>query len=187
MPRPLKIALLIAVPVLLQSGLPVAADEADSPRAKMAKSLKAWEGLKAQCKGNYSYTVRWSSWVGFGHETTISVRNNKVAERKYREWSGRPQVVRPGAPPKPEGVSWTETGDELGSHKKGAPLKTLDELYAEAQKILDTELEPHQRLYVRFNDQGLLLSCFYVDTRIADDAPQTGVSISSISLAADEQ
>ncbi len=151
-----------------------------SKQAELKQSLQTWKNLKAKCGGNYSYKIAWSSWVGFGRETEIVVRDNQVTERRYREWSGRPVPVEPGKEPKPEGETWTEQGKQLGSHKKGAPLKTLDQLYAEASKILETKLEPHHRLYLRFDDRGLLLSCFYVDTRIADDAPQTGVVISSI-------
>jgi hypothetical protein len=157
--------------------------ETTSPhQTQLDESLRKWNELKAKCGGNYSYKIRWSSWVGFGHETEIVVRDNKVAERRYREWSGRPAPVEPGKPPREQGESWTETEDDLGSHTKGAPPKTLDDLYVEAQGILNKKLEPHHRLYVRFDMQGLLLSCFYVDTRIADDAPQTGVVISSIEL-----
>lgn len=164
-----------------------ASDVSDSNKAKLAESLKAWTDLKAKCGGNYSYKVSFTSWVGFGHETTIVVRDNKVVERRYREWSanlqGPPMPVPPGvAPPQPQGTSWTETGDQLGSHPKGAPLKTLDTLYEEAEKILEIKLEPYQRLYVRFDGRGLLLMCAYVDTRIMDDAPMTGVRISSIQI-----
>ncbi|NQT37834.1 MAG: hypothetical protein HQ581_10115 [Planctomycetes bacterium] len=153
-----------------------------SNQTQLERSLQTWNDLKAKCGGNYSYKIRWSSWVGFGHETEVVVRDNKVAERRYREWSGRPVMVAPGKPPEPEGETWTEQGEQLGSHSKGAPLKTLDQLYGEAKTILDQKLEPHLRLYIRFDDRGLLKSCFYVDTRIADDAPQTGVVIGSIEL-----
>jgi hypothetical protein len=159
-----------------------AAGEPTGEQAQLQKSLETWQTLKAQCGGNYAYKVRWSSWVGFGHETQIVVRDNRVAERRYREWSGQPVPVEPGQPPKPEGETWTETGDQLGSHPKGAAPKTLDQLYEEAAKVLAKTLAPHERLYLRFDDSGLLKSCFYVDTRIADDAPQTGVVIGSIEL-----
>jgi hypothetical protein len=160
-----------------------AAAESTSPHQKqLNESLQKWNALKAACGGNYSYKIHWSSWVGAGHETEIVVRDNKAAERRYREWSGQPVPIEPGKPPEEQGKSWTEAGDELGSHKQGAPPKTLDELYVEAQGILNKQLEPHEKLYVRFDKQGLLLSFFYVDTRIADDAPQTGVVISSIEL-----
>ncbi len=217
---------------------------------KLQASLKTWQRLREDCGGNYSYKVRWSSFVGFGHETEIVVRDNKVIERRFRAFGGgglapvpiapvppRPEILprkwtdstgkhsveaefvdlkdgklrlkrkdgktitlpidilskadqesaralarQTATPPKPKGESWTETGRDLGSHKKGSPPKTLDQLYEEAQGILNTKLEPHHRLYVRFDDRGLLKSCFYVDTRIADDAPQTGVMIASVNI-----
>lgn len=150
-------------------------------QAKLQVSQKTWQQLNKKHNGNYSYKVRWSSFAGFGHETEIVVRNNKVAERRFRSFSGRP--VEPGKPT-PEHVSWIEKGDDVGSHKEGAAPKTLDELYAEAAKVLERDLADHERRYVRFNKQGLLLSCFTVDRRIADDAPTKGVTITSISLGA---
>ena len=58
----------------------------------------------------------------------------------------------------------------------------LDELYKEAAEILGRPVPPFQRLGLRFDKQGLLLACYTQDTRIADDAPTKGVSISSITL-----
>lgn len=173
------VLMIVCLSTVHTSGAP-----ADSRLAAFTKSQATWQRLRAQCGGDYSYKIRWSSWVGFGHETEIVCRQNKVVERKYREWKGGPGVVAsPGAPqPKPQGLSWTETGDQIGSHKKGAPAKTLDQLYQEARRVLATKLAAHQRLYVRYDKQGLLQSCFWVDTRIADDAPRTGVMISSLTL-----
>ncbi len=151
--------------------------------AQFKKSLNTWEKLKEACGGNYTYSKRWSSWVGFGHTTDVVVENNKVVERRYKSFSGRPKLVAPGQPPaKPKGTSWTETGKELGSHKQGHPAKTLDELYKEAGEILDRPVPPFQRLGLRFDKQGLLLACYTQDTRIADDAPTKGVNISNITL-----
>lgn len=162
------------------------ADES-SDQAKLDASLKKWQELKKANTGNYSYKVRWSSFAGFGHETEVVVRDNKVAERRFREFNNRPRPVAPvlpGAPaPKPpKAKGWAEKGKDIGSHKQGAAAKTLDELYAEAGKVLKVELLPSEKRYVRFDKQGLLLSCFSVDTRIADDAPTKGVIISSITL-----
>lgn len=151
--------------------------------AKLKESLATWQKLKQQCGGNYSYKKSFSSFVGFGHTTTIVVKNNKVAERHFRSFSGGPIAPQlPGQPPKPQGDTWVEKGKDLGSHKKGAPLKTLDELYAEAAAVVKRQLPQHERRYVRFDKQGLLNSCFTVDTRIADDAPTKGVSINNIKL-----
>lgn len=147
---------------------------------QLQESLKTWQQLSEQNEGNYSYTVRWSSFVGFGHETEIIVRDNKVVERRYRTFSNRP----PASPAEPafKVSSWVEKGKSLGTHKEGAPPKTIDELYAEAAKVLERPLSEHERRYVRFDQRGLLLSCFTVDARIADDAPREGVMITRIQL-----
>ena len=151
--------------------------------AKLKQSLGTWQKLKQQCGGNYQYNVSFSSFAGFGHTTTIVVKNNKVAERHYRVFSGRPIApALPGQLGKPQDDKWVERGKDLGSHKKGAPLKTLDDLYAEAADVVKRELPQHQRRYLRFDKQGLLNSCFTVDTRIADDAPTKGASINNIKL-----
>ena len=153
---------------------------------KLQESETTWQQVREKHQGNYSYKVRWSSFVGFGHETEVIVRNNEVVERRFRSFSGRPVPVRPGQPvPEPEGDSWTEKGEALGSHKAGAPPKTLDQLYTQAAEVVARPLPEHERRYVRFDKQGLLLSCFTVDTRIADDAPTKGVVITSIKLGAD--
>ncbi|MFP6603342.1 MAG: hypothetical protein VB862_12500, partial [Pirellulaceae bacterium] len=72
---------------------PAAAAEGDP--AKVAKSLQAWQQAKEKCSGNYSYSVRWQSFVGFGHETTVVVKGNKVVERRYREFKRRPPAPVP--------------------------------------------------------------------------------------------
>ena len=68
------------------------------------------------------------------------VRENKVVERKYTEFNRDtpPPPPEPGKEPKQPGENWTEKGDQLGSHKKGAPLKTLDDLYLDAQKVVES-------------------------------------------------
>jgi len=175
---------LVAAIVYLFSAIASAAAPANPHMAGFNKSQAKWKQLKVKCGGNYSYKVRWSSFAGFGNETTIVCRDNTVLQRKYREWRGGPQIVMPGRAAKPKEISWTETGAQIGTNKKGAAPKTLDELYADARKILAAKLSAHQKLYVRYDKQGLLKSCFYVDTRIADDAPRKGVMISDLTLHA---
>ena len=158
----------------------------DDNMAELQASLDKWDNLKQKCGGNYRYFVRTSSFTGAGTETEIVIRNNKVAGRRYKV-TGPPVLIAPtpnGEPPKPEAPTykWTERGEEVGNNKDGAPAKTLDELYAQAKEVLVRELPEHEKLYVRFDKQGLLSSCFTVDTRIADDAPTNGVIISEIRL-----
>lgn len=165
----------------------VSADQDATPAQKVAASKEAWAKASAEHGGNYEYSVRKSSFTGSGNETVIVAKGGKIVERRYRAWSGRPVPVAPGAQPQDDGTSWTETGDQLGKHKEGAPLKTIEDLYAEAAMIAQHKLEPSERLYVNFDKAGLLQNCFYVDTRIADDAPHTGVSIGAIKLVKAEK
>lgn len=155
------------------------ADEKLSSEEQFANGLKKWEEAKKKCNGDYSYQVRWSSFSGFGHTTTITVKNNKIVQRDYEEFNLRAPI--PGEAPQ-QGKKWSETGKQIGKHKEGAPAKTLDEIYAEGKKVLKMKLEPHEKLYVRLDKNGLPTSCFYIDTRIADDAPITGFSISNVKL-----
>jgi len=151
--------------------------------AQLEKSLQLWKKLKKECKGNYTYSKRWSSWVGFGNVTKVIVANNKVVERNYKAFSAPPRPAAPGQPPgKRKETGWNEKGAKLGSHREGHPAKTLDQLYEEAKAILERPLPAFQRLGLRFDKQGLLLACYTQDTRIADDAPTKGVNISTITL-----
>lgn len=153
-----------------------------SDQETLQDSLKTWQTLREQCKGNYSYKVRWSSFAGFGHETEVVVSDNKVAERRYKTFDNKPRLAKPGEPAKADEFKWVEKGKDVGKHKDAADAKTLDELYVQAAAVIKRALLGHERRYVRIDKQGLLLSCFTVDTRIADDAPTKGVIISSIAL-----
>ena len=163
-----------------------AKEQAKVDTVKVQTSIKAWEKAKAQSKGNYSYKVSFTSWVGFGNETIIVVENNKVTERRYRSFNRRQPVPapRPGGvvPPQPEGDSYLEKGAQLGKNKKGAPAKTLDELYEIALVTAKKPLKEFERRYIRSDKQGLLVSCYIMDRRIADDAPRNGLVVSSITL-----
>lgn len=185
--KPKSLLSVLAIGVALCTGVINAAEPADEA-ARFAKGFDIWLKLKAECGGNYAYQVRWSSAFGFGHVTEIKVRGNKVVERRYEATSDRPQVIAPGeTEAKPAGDRWVETGEAIGSHKQGAPAKTLDELYAEAKAVAEMKLKSHQRRYLRFDERGLPISCFWIDIRIADDAPTNGLRISKIELAAPEQ
>ena len=141
------------------------------------RSLNTWKKEKARCQGNYSYRVNWSSWTGFGNETIIVVRNNRVVERQFKSFS----------PPKQSSITtntknWKEKGDLIGSNQEGYPPKTMDQLYSEAANLINRPIPPSHLPTLRLNQGGILLSCFIQDTRIADDAPIQGVNITSISL-----
>ena len=71
-------------------------------------------------------TASFSSAFGFGRHYVV-VKNNKVVERRYEAFNRQPPV--PGAKPNAH-----ETGKDLGKNA-GAPVKTLDEWYANAAKV----------------------------------------------------
>ena len=154
----------------------------EARKKKLQQSFQAWQRKKLECGGDYSYKKYWTSWVGFGHETTVVVEDNKVVARSFRSFSGKPVPIAPGQVPKPDGKTWTERGPEVGKNKQGHPPKTLDELYAEAKAIVHGPVPPFNRMSLRTDKNGLLLACYLRDTRIADDAPSKGVNITSITL-----
>jgi hypothetical protein len=154
----------------------------EARKKRLQQSFQTWQKIKQECQGNYSYRKHWSSWVGFGHETTVVVQDNKVVERSYRAFSGKPIAVAPGQAPKPDGKTWTERGAEVGKNKEGHPPKTLDELYAEAKVIVHGPTPPFHRSSLRTDKNGILLACYVQDKRISDDAPTKGVNITSITL-----
>jgi hypothetical protein len=71
---------------------------------------------------------------------TITFKGNKVVERKYEVFDRIEDFKAPK-------LKWVETGKDLGSHKtKGAPVRTVDELYAEAKKVVEMQVpKAHRR------------------------------------------
>ena len=148
---------------------------------QLNQSYKRWLKLKEECNGNYCYNVKWSSWTGFGNTTTIVVRGNQIIERRFESYGA----------PHPDGRPidknrWTERGDFIGSNPKGHPPRTIDDLYKEAKTLTGRPIPKFHKGVIRLNKEGLLLSCFIQDNRIADDAPIKGINITSISLGSEK-
>jgi len=188
-------AILIKITLVLilcfEIGTPTQAQPALSPspsevvwgdkKDQLNQSYKRWLKLKEACKGNYSYHVKWSSWTGFGNTTTIVVRGNQIIERRFESYGA----------PHPDGRPidknrWAERGEFIGSNPKGHPPRTIDDLYKEAKSLTGRPIPKFHRGVIRVDKEGLLLSCFIQDTRIADDAPIQGVNITSISLGSEK-
>jgi hypothetical protein len=159
---------------------------------QLAASRRAWQALEEAASGNYEYDVAFQSWVGFGHTTTIVVRNGKVVERRLVKFDrNQPQAVELGAAPDgdgrvrrpPEPDRWTETAEQLGSHAEGAAAMTVADLYAEAVTIMAVEPTEDRELSVAYFPNGVLQHCFWIDRRIADDAPRTGPMITALRMA----
>ena len=156
-------------------------------KQQLATSKTAWLKVKKECKGNYEYDVTFSSWVGFGSTTTIVVKDNKVVARRYKARPARNMVVAIAAPGEkppelPKGKEWEETGDTLGSHKQGAKAKTIDQYYAEVEKLLEKGIDANHRWLVRFHKNGVIQYFGYSDKRIMDDAPFNGAKINKFTV-----
>ncbi|MDG2014444.1 MAG: protease inhibitor I42 family protein, partial [Pirellulaceae bacterium] len=147
---------------------------------KVLESQNKWEELKTTHAGDYQYVVKWEGFSPTGRETTIFVRNNQVIGRNYKTFTSWEE-----ADPNVVHEAWSEVTDDLGSHKQGAPPKTLDAVYQEAIKIAGRKLEDYEKRFVTFDNRGLLLKCCVDDERIADDGCR-GVELSSIRFAAEE-
>lgn len=145
---------------------------------RLQDSLNTWTAAQATMKGNYSYTVRRSSWTGFGSITKVEVQAGKVVRRSYEAFNSKPQpVLDPTAKPAP---LWIETGEQLNSpklnsHPQGAPALTAEAMYDTCKTVLQADLASHQKRYLAFDQRGFLTHCFTIDTRMMDDAPQVGV------------
>lgn len=157
----------------------LAADPADDA-ARLKESLGKWEKAKVGCGGDYSYTTGFTSAFGFGSVTTVTVTGNKVTGRKYETFkteNGK-RVTK---------EEWSEAGKDVGTHKDGAPAKTLDELYAEAKKVCAGKVADGHVRSLGFDKAGLLAYCYTRDTRVADDAPLAGVPPLTLTLKAKEK
>ena len=152
-------------------------------KKQFEKSFQLWLELRDQNQGNYSYTRKSGNSTGFSHTTTITVTNHRVTERKFESIGPSHPDGRPL-----DKNRWTERGEFIGtsSNKQAHPPVTLDQLYAEAKERLAKPIPPFHQGILRLNEQGLLLSCFVRDTRIADDAPATGVNLTSIAIGSEK-
>lgn len=142
---------------------------------RLNDSRVKWEARRDALGGDYSYQVLQVYYSGTRQTTTVVVKANQVVERRL-EAIDRPQPPKPGEPAPGPVVRWVETGKELGTHPHaGVAAVTVDELYAEAKRVLSAPVPEFHKRQLAFDSQGFLSHCFVVDTRIADDAPVKGV------------
>ena len=104
------------------SELSVAEEPDKNADKRFLESFKKWENFKKSKKGNYTYTVAYTSMLMNNERTVIVVEDNKVVERKYYDSKGK--------------YVYTEKADKLGSNKRGARAVTIDVWYASAKNSL---------------------------------------------------
>ncbi len=127
------------------------------------KSLNTWKAFKSSVNNSYEYGVVTSSWTGQSTETVLSIKNGQVVQRSYTSKSidGASGAITIG-------VRWTEDLGQLNTHREGAEILTLDEVYVKAKKKWlvnnkDTET------YFEAKNQGMLSTAGYVENGCMDD------------------
>jgi hypothetical protein len=125
------------------------------------RSNLAWQDFKKANGDSYSYQVTTSSWVGYGSETTITIKQGKIIERSYvrkaYQSSGLTVVLE-----------WKEDENQLGTHQEGAALMTMDEVYAKARDEWLLKRD-NAKTYFEAKNDGIISLCGYVPNGCADD------------------
>ena len=125
------------------------------------RSHKAWQDFKKANGDSYSYQVTTSSWVGYGSETTITIKQGKITERSYVRkayTTSGPTVV----------LEWKEDETQLGTHQEGAALMTMDEVYTKAKDEWLLKRD-NAKTYFEAKNDGMISLCGYVPNGCADD------------------
>ncbi len=126
------------------------------------QSLDAWKKLKTTHGNSYSYATQTISWTGFETSTTIKIINNVIVSRTYKE------SRRDGADVTITD-SYLENTSQLGTHSKGAPLYTIDELYNTCLSDYLSVDSTANTLTFATTENGILTGCGYTPIGCADD------------------
>lgn len=147
------------------------------------KSYKAWQSFKRSVNDSYTYTSSGGSWVGISWETTLVVKNGIVIQRDFKytvsEYS---EIEIPE-----EKMSWTESGNMLGSHTEAAAAEvlTLDDIYRKAKGEWLKKRSGVSFFFETEND-GIISTCGYVPNDCMDDC-FIGIHISSVKSLLEEE
>lgn len=77
-------------------------------------------------------------------------------------------------------IQWTEdTQTSLGSHKAGAELQTIEQLYDQCIALLLTKDNNNNHINLIFNKRGVIKQCQFTPKNCADDC-SSGVNIQKL-------
>jgi hypothetical protein len=146
----------------------------DANTSKFEKSYNAWLQFKNSSQNYYRYSVMTSSWTGHNTETTLFILDGKVERRSYKatalDASSPPNVIVQ--------EEWIEEKGSLNTHQKGAPTKTLDEIYAEVKSNWLAKRDKATTFFETTND-GMISTAGYVEDGCQDDCFR-GITINYI-------
>ncbi|MFZ0489894.1 MAG: hypothetical protein WAM00_06610 [Salegentibacter sp.] len=125
-----------------------------------------WEELKTTNGNSYNYTIRFLSFAGFGSNTTITVTEGVVTERRYEAFEQREaegglieEIVE----------SYVETGADIGTHEEGAEALNIDELYDVCISKYLVVSPAENTVYFNTWGEGVISTCGYVPDGCMDD------------------
>jgi hypothetical protein len=140
---------------------------------QLEKSFNNWKKIKINNERNYKYkySVKYLSWVGFGNKTTIYItKDNNVIKREYTSWNRDINNT----------VQWIEESSKsLGSHKDGADLQTIEQLYKKCSAILESKNKKDNHIYLTFDKNKIIKQCQFAPKNCVDDC-SSGVNISEL-------
>jgi len=145
---------------------------------------------------NYNYTILWriqrrliafeSPHLLIYRSITAVIRpqhridkNLSVKEAYLKKGSSPESIEKLLESPFLESLQWLENKQELGTHKDGAALWTLDQVYQHAQEVWLVRNKEAQ-IYFEAQNNGMLSQAGFTPNNCADDC-FSGITIKSIS------
>lgn len=171
----MKKYILLLLSVMVGSVLSSCEDDDFQHQKDFERSYQKWMDFKKHSGNTYYYITKSASWSGSHSKTKIVVANGIVVKREFEyTYYDKGQLVES------ESYSWTERGNELGTHDKGAGLFTLDEIYQKAKTEWLAKRGGVEYYFETKND-GMISSCGYVNEGCADDC-FVGITITEIGV-----
>lgn len=140
-------------------------------------SQKAWLNFKEASNDSYRYIVSGGSVLTpYGWETTITVSNGTITERRFKYTPGAEDFIPA------DQLEWTESEGEINSseheHTSAFPALTLDEIYTKAKQEWLIKRK-NVTTYFEAKNNGLISRCGYVKNGCMDDC-FVGIIVKSV-------
>lgn len=175
---PMKNKIFLLVTTLLCSIVSsCSTDDGPGYQSDFENSRKAWLHFRDTSHNSYRFTISGGSvFTTYGWETTITVSDGKIVERKFSYTPGAEDSI-PG-----DELEWTEGQDQINSaehqHTAAFTALTMDGLYAKAQTDWLVKRNNADPIFESAN-QGMISSCGYYIRDCQDDCFR-GVHVKTI-------
>jgi hypothetical protein len=126
------------------------------------QSFEKWTALKEKNGNSYVYQTKFMSWTGHGSMTELTIEDGVIISRSYQEF------LQQGGPIETVD-SFSEDSNQLGTHTKGAPLLTIDDLYNSCAKEYLVVDQNKNTVEFQTTDEGLLTRCGFTTHGCVDD------------------